>query len=151
MSKSPRKPTYGLDFAINLRPDASGLEKLGSLVLKRILLIAPLFAAGACTTDDLDAFAAGLNQVAYELDSYRNAPCPVGLYRQHVADTLATSYPRYGYEQVGYQVDPLGAGYSYCAAPVYYSSGDDDHHHHDRDDDYVDGYRDGYRDGRRDD
>jgi hypothetical protein len=122
-----------------------------------MLTIVPLVAAAACTTDDLDAFASGLNQVAYELDAQRNAPCPIGMYRQQVYGTLATSYPQYSYEQVGYQVDPLGGGYSYCAFPVYYTY-EDDHHHggrrdHDRhrdDDGYSDGYRDGYRDGQGD-
>lgn len=124
--------------------------------MKRILLLAPLVAAGACTTDDLASFADALNATAYELDAQMNAPCPVGMYRQHVPDTLATSYPQYGYQQVGYQLDPFG-GYSYCAAPVYYQV-DDDHDGRGhrggrdrRDDDYSDGYRDGYRDGRRDD
>ena len=130
---------------------------LGSFALKRILLIAPLFAAGACTTDGLALFAEGLNQAAYELDAQMNAPCPGGMYREHVADTLATSYPQYSYQQVGYQLNPLGGGYSYCAFPVSYQYTDYDggHGHHgrrDRDDDeYSDGYRDGYRDGRRDD
>jgi hypothetical protein len=124
----------------------------GELTLKRMLMIVPLLAAAACTTDDLDAFAYGLNQAAYELDAQMNAPCPVGMFRQHVPDTLPTSYPRYSYEQVGYQLNPLGGGYSYCAVPVYYTHDDD--HDGDRgdrhDDEYSDGYRDGYRDGRRD-
>ena len=124
--------------------------------MKRILLIAPLVAAGACTTDDLALFAEGLNQAAYELDAQVNAPCPSGMYREHVADTLATSYPQYQYQQIGYQVNPFG-GYSYCAFPIAYQyTGHDDHRggrhrDRDRDDDYSDGYRDGYRDGRRDD
>jgi hypothetical protein len=126
--------------------------------LKRILLIAPLLAASACTTDDLALFAEALDQTAYELDSQMNAPCPGGMYRQHVADALATSYPQYGYQQVGYQLNPLGGGYSYCAFPVNYQYTDYDDHHggrhggRDRDDgEYTDGYRDGYRDGQRDD
>jgi hypothetical protein len=126
--------------------------------LKLSLLIAPLFVAGACTTDDLALFAEGLNQAAYELDAQMNAPCPGGMYREHVADTLATSYPQYQYQQVGYQLNPLGGGYSYCAFPTtYYGHCQDDDHHgggrhggRDRDDEYSDGYRDGYRDGRRD-
>ena len=119
------------------------------------LLIAPLLAAGACTTDDLALFAEGLNQAAYEIDAQVNAPCPGGMYREHVADMLATSYPQYPYQQIGYQLNPFGGGYSYCAFPTtysgYYGDDDDDDRHHDRDDDYSDGYRDGYRDGRRDD
>lgn len=122
--------------------------------MKRILLLAPLLALCACTTDDLESFADGLNTFAYELDSQMNAPCPGGMYREHVADTLATSYPQYQYQQIGYQVNPLGGGYSYCAFPVsapYYD--DHDHGHGGRrgDHDYRDGYRDGYRDAERDD
>jgi hypothetical protein len=127
----------------------------GELTLKRMLMFVPLVAASACTTDDMEMFADALNQTAYELDAQMNAPCPGGMYRQHVSDTLVTSYPQYSYEQVGYQVNPLGGGYSYCAFPVYYTH-DDDHHGDRRDRDrhdgeYSDGYRDGYRDGRRDD
>ena len=115
--------------------------------MKPVLLLAPLLALGACTTDDLESFAAGLNMAAYELDQEFNPPCPAGLYRQHVADMYATSYKSAPW-QVGYAVNPMGGGYSYCAAPVdpgYY----DDHRRHHRDDD-GDDYRDGYRDGRRD-
>jgi hypothetical protein len=121
------------------------------LALKRILLFAPLLALCACTTDDLESFADGLNTFAYELDSQMNAPCPGGMYREHVADTLATSYPQYPYQQIGYQLNPLGGGYSYCAFPTTYYGSYDDDHRHDRDDDYRDGYRDGYRDAERDD
>lgn len=124
--------------------------------MKRILLIAPLLAASACTTDDLALFAEALDQTTYELDAQMNAPCPGGMYREHVADSFAPSYPQYQYQQIGYQLNPLGGGYSYCAFPVNQYTDYDDHHgdHHggrDRDDDYSDGYRDGYRDGRRDD
>lgn len=143
-----------LDSANMLCPHAGGMGTLGSFALKRTLLIAPLLAAGACTTDDLALFADALNQTAYELDAQMNAPCPGGMYREHVADDFPTSYPQYSYQQIGYQLNPLGGGYSYCAFPVsyVYTSDDDDHHGgHDRDDDYADGYRDGYRDGRRDD
>ncbi len=118
-----------------------------------MLLIVPFLAAAGCTTDDLEAFAYGLNQTAYERDAQMNAPCPAGMFRQHVSETLTTSYPRYSYEQIGYQVNPLGGGYSYCAVPVYYTHEDDDHHGHgddQHDGEYSDGYRDGYRDGRRD-
>jgi len=123
--------------------------------MKRKLLIAPLLAAGACTTDDVALFAEGLNQAAYELDAQVNAPCPGGMYREHVADTLATSYPQYPYQQIGYLLNPFGGGYSYCAFPTasygYSRDDEDDDRHHDHDEDYSDGYRDGYRDGRRDD
>lgn len=122
--------------------------------MKRILLIAPLLVASACTTDDMALFADALDQTAYELDAQMNAPCPGGMYREHVSDALATSYPQYGYQQVGYQLHPLGGGYSYCAFPVTYQYTDHGGHHggRDRDDgEYTDGYRDGYRDGQRDD
>ena len=42
-------------------------------------MIVPLVAAAAGPTDDLDAVASGLNQVAYELDGQRNAPFPIGM------------------------------------------------------------------------
>jgi hypothetical protein len=118
-----------------------------------MLLIVPFLAAAGCTTDDLETFAYGLNQTAYELDAQMNAPCPAGMFRQHVSETLTISYPRYSYEQIGYQVNPLGGGYSYCTVPVYYTHHDDDHRGHggdQHDEEYSDGYRDGYRDGRRD-
>lgn len=125
---------------------------LGSYALKHILLFAPVMGAalafGACTTDDLEAFADGLSMYADELDAQYNAPCPAGLYRQHVSDPYAYSYPTAPW-QVDYRLNPLGGGYSYCAAPIspYYN-----HHgrRHDGDDDYRDGYRDGHRDGERD-
>ncbi len=128
--------------------------------MKPILLVAPLAVAmSACATEDLEAFADGLNQFAYELDNQMNPPCPAGMYRQFIPETLATSYPRYPYQQVGYQMTP--GGYSYCAYPLTTSYTDDhrdhdDHrgHHGDggrHDDDYSEGYRDGYRDGHRED
>ena len=71
--------------------------------MKRLLLIAPLAAAtAACATEDLEAFSYGLNQLSYELDNQMNPPCPSGMYREFVSDTLATSYPQYSYQQVGY-------------------------------------------------
>lgn len=128
--------------------------------MKRLALLAPLLAAAACTTDDLESFADGLSMAAYDLDARMNAPCPDGMYRQHVADTYPvagySAYPSYPYSQIGYQANPLGPGYSYCATLVTTYYDDDDHHHrrgHDRrddDDDYRDGYRDGYRDAQRD-
>ena len=125
--------------------------------MKRLLVIAPFAAAtAACATEDLDAFSYGLSQFSYELDNQMNPPCPDGMYRQYVSDALATSYPQYPFQQVGYAMHP--GGYSYCAVPLttpyYYDDRRGDHHggrdRHD-DDDYADGYRDGYRDGRRDD
>lgn len=126
--------------------------------MKRLVLITPLaMALGACATEDLEAFANGLNMAAADLDADINAPCPVGMYRQFAPDTIPVSgysaYPANPYAQVGYRLNPLG-GYSYCEYPVTPSYYDDHRHHgrHDRrDDEYVDGYRDGYRDGRRDD
>lgn len=132
--------------------------------MKAVILIAPLaLLTGACASEDLAAFAVGMNQVAYELDNQLNPPCPQGMYRQFVADTLVPgypsySYPAYGYGQVGYQITP--GGYSYCTYPVlstyYYDRDDEDDHErrHDHghgDKDYSKGYRDGYRDGQRDD
>lgn len=126
--------------------------------MKRLLLVAPFAAVlGACATEDLEAFANGLNMAAADLDAEINAPCPIGMDRQFAPDTIPVSgysaYPANPYAQVGYRLNPLG-GYSYCAYPIntrYYN----DHHHHGgrdrRDDEYTDGYRDGYRDGRRDD
>lgn len=147
-----------LDFATKRTQNFNRVGKLGSFALKRILWLAPILALGACTTDDLESFAAGLDQFAYELDAEMNAPCPAGLYRQQVADNYALSYPTAPW-QVDYRLNPLGGGYSYCAAPVspYYYDDHDDHdgrhggHGRRGDDDYQDGYRDGYRDGRRDD
>jgi len=127
--------------------------KLGSFALKRILLLAPVLALGACTTDDLESFAAGLNMAAYELENELNPPCPGGMYRQFVPDSLVTSYPQYAYQQVGYTLTP--GGYSYCAFPVAVPYSGDDHGRGHRgrrgDNDYRDGYRDGYRDAERDD
>ena len=126
--------------------------------MKRLLLIAPLAAAtAACATEDLEAFSYGLSQLSYELDNQMNPPCPNGMYREFVSDTLATSYPQYPFQQVGYNMHP--GGYSYCTVPVttpyYYDDRRGDHHggrdRHDDDDDYADGYRDGYRDGQPDD
>ena len=122
--------------------------------MKRLLLIAPLAAAtAACATEDLEAFSYGLNQLSYELDNQMNPPCPSGMYREFVSDTLATSYPQHSYQQVGYNMHP--GGYSYCAFPITTPYCDDHQDHHGgrdrRDDDYSDGYRDGYRDGQRDD
>ena len=122
--------------------------------MKRLLLIALLAAAtAACATEDLEAFSYGLNQLSYELDNQMNPPCPSGMYREFVSDTLATSYPQYSYQQVGYNMHP--GGYSYCALPITTPYYDDHRDHHGgrdrRDDDYSDGYRDGYRDGQRDD
>lgn len=131
--------------------------------MKRLLLTVPLAAAlGACATEDLEAFANGLNMVATDLDADINAPCPNGMFRQFAPDTVSVSgysaYPANPYAQVGYRLNPLG-GYSYCDYPIGVGYYDDHHRHgdHDRrrddrsDDEYTDGYRDGYRDGRRDD
>jgi hypothetical protein len=125
----------------------------GELTLKRLLLMAPLALAGACTTEDLDAFAYGLNEFSYELDYQLNPPCPDGMYRQFVAQTLVTTYPEYSYQQVGYQMAP--GGYSYCAYPIVVPYYDDHQDHHDwrdrhEDRDYREGYRDGYHDGQHD-
>jgi hypothetical protein len=127
--------------------------------LKRLLLIAPLAATtAACATEDLEAFSYGLSQLSYELDNQMNPPCPNGMYRAFVSDTLATTYPQYSYQQIGYNMHP--GGYSYCAfqgTTPYYSDDDRRGDHHggrDRpgeDAGYSDGYRDGYRDGQRDD
>ncbi|HOY76203.1 MAG TPA: hypothetical protein PLN33_00265 [Hyphomonadaceae bacterium] len=123
--------------------------------MKRILTMAPLLALAACATEDLQSFANGLSMAAADLDYQVNAPCPMGMQRQFVDTTIPVGgyspYPANPYAQVGYQPNPLGSGYTYCATMVmpYY---DDRRGHHDgRGDDYVDGYRDGYRDGRRDD
>lgn len=116
-------------------------------------MIVPLAAGmGACATEDLEAFAYGMSELSYQLDAQMNPPCPSGMYREFVSETLAVSYPQYTYQQIGYNMHP--GGYSYCAFPVstYYFDDDDDHDHRDHhDDDYTDGYRDGYKDGRRDD
>ena len=53
-----------------------------------MFLLAPLLAAGACTTEDLDMWANGLSMAAADLDAQVNAPCPVGLYRQYVPETV---------------------------------------------------------------
>lgn len=123
--------------------------------MKPALLLPPLLALGACATEDLEIFAAGLSMAAYELEQDFNPSCPAGLYRQHVADAYAMSYPSAPW-QVDYQLNPMGGGYSYCAAPLdpgYYDGHYDGRRRHrrDGDDDYRDGYRDGYRDSERDD
>lgn len=119
--------------------------------MKPVLLLAPMLALGACATEDLEAFAVGLNMAAYELDQEFNPPCPAGMFRQYVSDTYATSYQQAAW-QVGYKLNPMGGGYSYCAVPVDPSYYDDRHRHRRHgDDDYRDGYRDGYRDSDRDD
>lgn len=115
------------------------------------MMIVPLVAGvGACATEDLDAFSYGLSQLGYELDNQMNPPCPAGMYREFVSDMLAPSYPRYPYQQIGYNMHP--GGYSYCAFPVatyYYDDRRDKDEY--KKDEYKNGYRDGYRDGQRDD